>query len=83
MGLRDADPVNPAGSAEVGGYRIEDRLGSGSMGVVLLARSASSRRLAVRGQGRARAVRRRVLVPFRRKFAATREVSGACTAPAA
>ncbi|MFD5162124.1 serine/threonine-protein kinase [Streptomyces hawaiiensis] len=75
MALRDSDP------AEVGGYRIEDRLGSGGMGVVYLARSASGRRLAVKVVHSQYADDDEFRTRFRREVAAARQVSGAFTAP--
>ncbi|MEU6380276.1 serine/threonine-protein kinase [Streptomyces sp. NPDC046909] len=75
MALRDSDP------AEVGGYRIEDRLGSGGMGVVYLARSASGRRLAVKVVHGQYADDDEFRARFRREVAAARQVSGAFTAP--
>ncbi|MFG2356169.1 PQQ-binding-like beta-propeller repeat protein [Streptomyces sp. NPDC048521] len=75
MALRDSDP------AEVGGYRIEDRLGSGGMGVVYLARSASGRRLAVKVVHGQYADDDEFRIRFRREVAAARQVSGAFTAP--
>ncbi|GHA12336.1 protein kinase domain-containing protein [Streptomyces purpurascens] len=75
MALRDSDPV------EVGGYRIEDRLGSGGMGVVYLARSASGRRLAVKVVHGQYADDDEFRARFRREVAAARQVSGAFTAP--
>ncbi|GGW80233.1 protein kinase domain-containing protein [Streptomyces lomondensis] len=75
MALRDSDP------AEVGGYRIEDRLGSGGMGVVYLARSASGRRLAVKVVHGQYADDDEFRTRFRREVAAARQVSGAFTAP--
>lgn len=75
MALRDSDP------AEVGGYRIEDRLGSGGMGVVYLARSASGRRLAVKVVHGQYADDDEFRTRFRREVAAARRVSGAFTAP--
>ncbi|AXE85888.1 serine/threonine-protein kinase [Streptomyces sp. Go-475] len=75
MALRDSDP------AEVGGYRIEDRLGSGGMGVVYLARSASGRRLAVKVVHGQYADDDEFRIRFRREVAAARRVSGAFTAP--
>lgn len=87
MALRETDP------AQVGGYRIEDRLDPGGMGVVHLARSASGRRLAlkvVQAQHAAADDEFRILPhsrlrasgnPHRREVAAARQVSGACTAP--
>ncbi|KJK41620.1 serine/threonine protein kinase [Streptomyces variegatus] len=75
MALRDSDP------AEVGGYRIEDRLGSGGMGVVYLARSASGRRLAVKVVHSQYADDDEFRARFRREVAAARQVSGAFTAP--
>ncbi|MFE6621540.1 PQQ-binding-like beta-propeller repeat protein [Streptomyces sp. NPDC057740] len=75
MALREADP------AEVGGYRIEDRLGSGGMGVVYLARSASGRRLAVKVVHAQYADDDEFRTRFRREVAAARQVSGAFTAP--
>ncbi|MFJ2241705.1 PQQ-binding-like beta-propeller repeat protein [Streptomyces sp. NPDC087859] len=75
MVLRDSDP------AEAGGYRIEDRLGSGGMGVVYLARSASGRRLAVKVVHGQYADDDEFRARFRREVAAARQVSGAFTAP--
>ncbi|GAA4293924.1 serine/threonine-protein kinase [Streptomyces venetus] len=75
MALRDSDP------AEVGGYRIEDRLGSGGMGVVYLARSASGRRLAIKVVHGQYADDDEFRARFRREVAAARQVSGAFTAP--
>ncbi|MFI2757923.1 PQQ-binding-like beta-propeller repeat protein [Streptomyces echinatus] len=75
MALRDSDP------AEVGGYRIDDRLGSGGMGVVYLARSASGRRLAVKVVHAQYADDDEFRIRFRREVAAARQVSGAFTAP--
>ncbi|MEV7283983.1 protein kinase [Streptomyces sp. NPDC093252] len=75
MALRDSDP------AEVGGYRIEDRLGSGGMGVVYLARSASGRRLALKIVHDQYADDDEFRGRFRREVAAARRVSGAFTAP--
>ncbi|MEU2059318.1 serine/threonine-protein kinase [Streptomyces sp. NPDC013455] len=75
MALRDSDP------REVGGYRIEDRLGSGGMGVVYLARSASGRRLAVKVVHGQYADDDEFRIRFRRELAAARQVSGAFTAP--
>ncbi|MFF4396876.1 PQQ-binding-like beta-propeller repeat protein [Streptomyces sp. NPDC001480] len=75
MALRDSDP------AEVGGYRIEDRLGSGGMGVVYLARSASGRRLAVKVVHGQYADDDEFRTRFAREVAAARRVSGAFTAP--
>ncbi|MFI8236078.1 PQQ-binding-like beta-propeller repeat protein [Streptomyces sp. NPDC085866] len=75
MALRDSDP------REVGGYRIEGRLGSGGMGVVYLARSASGRRLAVKVVHGQYADDDEFRIRFRREVAAARQVSGAFTAP--
>lgn len=75
MTLPDGDPRS------VGGYRLEDRLGAGGMGVVFLGRSVSGRLLAIK-------VIRPELVTddafrarFRQEVAAARQVSGAFTAP--
>ncbi|MEU1004163.1 protein kinase domain-containing protein [Streptomyces tibetensis] len=75
MALRDSDP------AQVGGYQIEDRLGSGGMGVVYLARSASGRRLAIKIVHSQYADDDEFRARFRREVAAARRVSGAFTAP--
>ncbi|MEV4784874.1 PQQ-binding-like beta-propeller repeat protein [Streptomyces tuirus] len=74
-GGRDSDP------AEVGGHRIEDRLGSGGMGVVYLARSASGRRLAIKVVHNQYTDDDEFRTRFRREVAAARQVSGAFTAP--
>jgi eukaryotic-like serine/threonine-protein kinase len=65
----------------VGGYRIEDRLGSGGMGVVQLARSPSGRRLAVKVVHAQYAADDEFRTRFSREVAAARQISGAFTAP--
>ncbi|MEW2524839.1 serine/threonine-protein kinase [Streptomyces sp. NPDC047071] len=75
MALRETDPE------DVGGYPVEDRLGSGGMGVVYLARSASGRRLAVKVVHAQYADDPEFRARFRREVEAARQVSGAFTAP--
>ncbi|MFI8927596.1 protein kinase [Streptomyces sp. NPDC053474] len=75
MALRETDPE------AVGGYPVEDRLGSGGMGVVYLARSASGRRLAVKVVHAQYADDPEFRTRFRREVEAARQVSGAFTAP--
>ncbi|GGV44593.1 protein kinase domain-containing protein [Streptomyces spectabilis] len=75
MALRETDPE------EVGGYPVVDRLGSGGMGVVYLARSASGRRLAVKVVHAQYADDPEFRTRFRREVEAARQVSGAFTAP--
>ena len=64
-----------------GQYRLEARLGSGGMGVVHLARSASGRRLAVKVVHAEFAEDPEFRARFRQEVAAARRVSGAFTAP--
>ncbi|MGW6061546.1 serine/threonine-protein kinase [Streptomyces sp. NPDC055189] len=75
MALRESDPDR------IGGYPIDDRLGSGGMGVVYLARSASGRRLAVKVVHGQYADDPEFRTRFRREVDAARQVSGAFTAP--
>ncbi|MEU7054946.1 serine/threonine-protein kinase [Streptomyces sp. NPDC046197] len=64
-----------------GHYRLEERLGSGGMGVVHLARSTSGLKLAVKVVHAAYAVDPEFRGRFRQEVAAARRVSGAFTAP--
>ncbi|GHF63443.1 serine/threonine protein kinase [Streptomyces mashuensis] len=72
----DADVPRYAGR-----YRLEGRLGSGGMGVVHLARSASGLRLAVKVVHAEHAADPEFRARFRQEVAAARRVSGAFTAP--
>ncbi|MEU1786318.1 serine/threonine-protein kinase [Streptomyces sparsogenes] len=81
-------PVRRAGTGPeaedpeyAGSYRLEARLGSGGMGVVHLARSASGRRLAVKVVHAEYAEDTEFRARFRQEVAAARRVSGAFTAP--
>ncbi|WP_432078295.1 protein kinase domain-containing protein [Streptomyces sp. YPW6] len=64
-----------------GAYRLEARLGSGGMGVVHLARSASGLQLAVKVVHAPYAADTEFRARFRQEVAAARRVSGAFTAP--
>ncbi|WP_405676206.1 serine/threonine-protein kinase [Streptomyces sp. NBC_01511] len=64
-----------------GSYRLEACLGSGGMGVVHLARSASGLRLAVKVVHQQYAADPEFRARFRQEVAAARRVSGAFTAP--
>lgn len=64
-----------------GTYRLEARLGSGGMGVVHLARSASGMQLAVKVVHAPYAADPDFRARFRQEVAAARRVSGAFTAP--
>ncbi|WP_432587223.1 serine/threonine-protein kinase [Streptomyces sp. HD1123-B1] len=64
-----------------GQYRLEAPLGSGGMGVVHLARSASGRQLAVKVVHAEYAQDPEFRARFRQEVAAARRVSGAFTAP--
>ncbi|MFI9239395.1 serine/threonine-protein kinase [Streptomyces sp. NPDC053079] len=66
---------------QAGQYRLEGRLGSGGMGVVHLARSASGLRLAVKVVHAEYAADPEFRARFRQEVAAARRVSGAFTAP--
>ncbi|NBM18289.1 protein kinase domain-containing protein [Streptomyces sp. GC420] len=75
MSLREDDPRS------VGGHRIEARIGTGGMGVVYLARSASGRAVAVKVVHARFADNAEFRARFRQEIAAARRVSGAFTAP--
>ncbi|MGW6271611.1 protein kinase domain-containing protein [Streptomyces sp. NPDC055060] len=75
MPLREDDPES------IGGYRIESRIGTGGMGVVYLARSASGRAVAVKVVHTQYADDPEFRARFRQEVAAARRVSGAFTAP--
>ncbi|QQM41567.1 protein kinase domain-containing protein [Streptomyces liliifuscus] len=65
----------------IGGYELVDRLGSGGMGVVYLARSVSGRQVAVKVVHAQYALDEEFRARFRQEVAAARRVSGAFTAP--
>lgn len=74
MSLRPGDP------AEIGGYPLEARLGSGGMGTVFLARTSSGRPVAVKLIHQHFAGDDEFRIRFRQEVAAARRVSGAFTA---
>ncbi|MEW1718347.1 protein kinase [Streptomyces sp. NPDC093109] len=74
MSLRGGDP------AEIGGYPLEARLGSGGMGTVFLARTSSGRPVAIKLIHQQFAGDDEFRIRFRQEVAAARRVSGAFTA---
>ncbi|MYS36935.1 serine/threonine protein kinase [Streptomyces sp. KhCrAH-43] len=74
MSLRASDP------AEIGGYPLEARLGSGGMGTVFLARTSSGRPVAIKLIHQHFAGDSEFRIRFRQEIAAARRVSGAFTA---
>ncbi|MER7728769.1 serine/threonine-protein kinase [Streptomyces sp. NPDC096323] len=74
MSLRGGDP------AEIGGYPLEARLGSGGMGTVFLARTGSGRPIAIKLIHQQFAGDEEFRIRFRQEVAAARRVSGAFTA---
>ncbi|MFI6649458.1 PQQ-binding-like beta-propeller repeat protein [Streptomyces sp. NPDC050529] len=74
MSLRAGDP------AEIGGYPLEARLGSGGMGTVFLARTSSGRPVAIKLIHQQFAGDEEFRIRFRQEVAAARRVSGAFTA---
>ncbi|MEV6792872.1 PQQ-binding-like beta-propeller repeat protein [Streptomyces sp. NPDC051320] len=74
MSLRGGDP------AEIGGYPLEARLGSGGMGTVYLARTSSGRPVAIKLIHQQFAGDDEFRIRFRQEVAAARRVSGAFTA---
>ncbi|MFE1961085.1 serine/threonine-protein kinase [Streptomyces sp. NPDC059479] len=73
-------PLSAVDPDSVGGYQLLDRLGSGGMGVVYLARSASGRQVAVKVVHAQFAQNEEFRTRFRQEVAAVRRVSGAFTA---
>ncbi|HEY9327851.1 MAG TPA: serine/threonine-protein kinase, partial [Streptomyces sp.] len=74
MSLRAGDP------AEIGGYPLEARLGSGGMGTVFLARTSSGRPVAIKLIHQQYAGDDEFRMRFCQEVAAARRVSGAFTA---
>lgn len=68
-------------AGSIGGYTLIDRLGSGGMGVVHLALSASGRQVAIKVVHAQYALDEEFRARFRQEVAAARRVSGAFTAP--
>ncbi|MEV7420322.1 serine/threonine-protein kinase [Streptomyces sp. NPDC089919] len=77
---RSAQPAHPAQPEYAGQYRLESVLGSGGMGVVHLATSASGLRLAVKVVHAEFAADPEFRARFRQEVTAARRVSGAFTA---
>ncbi|WP_371574965.1 PQQ-binding-like beta-propeller repeat protein [Streptomyces sp. NBC_01314] len=75
MPLRDDDPT------VIDGYVLQDRLGSGGMGIVYLARSASGRLVAIKLVHAQYCDDDEFRSRFRQEVAAARRVSGAFTTP--
>ncbi|WP_327232899.1 serine/threonine-protein kinase [Streptomyces sp. NBC_01317] len=73
-------PLSAVDPESVGGYRLLDRLGSGGMGVVYLASSASGMRVAVKVVHAQLAGDDEFRTRFKQEVAAARRVSGAFTA---
>ncbi|MFE9648424.1 PQQ-binding-like beta-propeller repeat protein [Streptomyces sp. NPDC006365] len=76
LGTGESEPIG-----SIGGYTLLDRLGSGGMGVVYLARAASGRHVAVKVVHAQYAQDEEFRTRFRQEVAAARRVSGAFTAP--
>src|SRR5690242_19254821 len=76
-----AVPLSAGDPKIMGDYRLLDRLGSGGMGVVYLARSPSGRQVAVKVVHAQFAEDEEFRTRFRQEVAAARRVSGAFTAP--
>lgn len=74
-------PGDAESIGSIGGYALIDRLGSGGMGVVYLARSASGRQVAVKVVHAQYAQDEEFRARFRQEVTAARRVSGAFTAP--
>ncbi|MEU0840062.1 protein kinase [Streptomyces sp. NPDC005962] len=74
-------PLSTDDPASIGGYALLDRLGSGGMGIVYLARSASGRQVAVKLVHAQYAQDEEFRARFRQEITAARKVSGAFTAP--
>ncbi|MFJ2645680.1 PQQ-binding-like beta-propeller repeat protein [Streptomyces sp. NPDC087420] len=73
-------PLSAVDPESIGGYRLLDRLGSGGMGVVYLASSASGMRVAVKVVHAQLAGDDEFRTRFKQEVAAARRVSGAFTA---
>lgn len=74
-------PLSTGDPESIGGYTLLGRLGTGGMGVVYLAASASGRRVAVKLVHEPYAQEEEFRTRFRQEIRAARRVSGAFTAP--
>ncbi|WP_435811032.1 serine/threonine protein kinase [Streptomyces rubiginosohelvolus] len=73
-------PLNTEDPESIGGYQLEDRLGSGGMGIVYQGQSGSGRKVAVKVVYQQFADDVEFRARFRREVTAARRVSGAFTA---